>query len=192
MASVERELRLRLPGWVPDFLEASPERCVSVEERMRLAIDLARANIAHATGGPFGAAVFERDTGRLLSVGVNVVVTQHCSAAHAEILALSLAQASAGRYSLASPDGPAAQLVSSAEPCAMCMAALPWSGIAELVAGARDSDCREVGFDEGHKPEEWARRLEERGIRVLRDVLRDEASEVLRDYRSASGTIYNG
>lgn len=36
----------------------------SVEDRMRLVIELARRNVRSGTGGPFGAAVFSRN-GRL-------------------------------------------------------------------------------------------------------------------------------
>ena len=35
------------------------------------------------------------------------------------------------------------------------------------------------------------RSLEERGITVERDVLRDEAASVLREYAERSGEIYN-
>ena len=66
------------------------------EDRMRLAIRLASENVARGTGGPFGAAVIERDTGRVVSVGVNVVVPSGCSLAHAEAMALALAQQAAG------------------------------------------------------------------------------------------------
>jgi tRNA(Arg) A34 adenosine deaminase TadA len=86
---------------------------------------------------------------------------------------------------------PAHELVSSTEPCAMCLGAIPWSGVRGLVCGARDEDARAAGFDEGTKPANWAKALDERGIEVVRDVLRDEAREVLRSYVSGGGTIYN-
>jgi hypothetical protein len=34
--------------------------------------------------------------------------------------------------------------------------------------------------------------LEERGIEIVRDLLRDEARAVLELYRARNGTIYNG
>ena len=42
--------------------------------RMRLAIDMARLNVERETGGPFGAAIFERESGKLVAVGMNSVV----------------------------------------------------------------------------------------------------------------------
>ncbi|MFY4728428.1 hypothetical protein ACOSYY_05125, partial [Nitrospira sp. BLG_2] len=56
---------------------------------MRFVIRLALTNVTSKTGGPFGAAVFEAKTGRLIAVGVNVVEPTNCSLAHAEMAALA-------------------------------------------------------------------------------------------------------
>jgi len=182
---------LRLPDWVAAFI-ADPQRCYpTVEERMELAIALARRNVETSTGGPFGAAVFELDSGRLVAPGINLVVPSGCSTAHAEIVALTLAQQQTGCYRLGM-DGRRYELVSSTEPCAMCLGAIPWSGVVRLVCGARDEDARAIGFDEGAKPVRWIGELEKRGIEVIRDVRREEATAVLRRYRDAGGEIYNG
>jgi tRNA(Arg) A34 adenosine deaminase TadA len=90
------------------------------EAWMRLAIRLASENVARGTGGPFGAAVIERDSGRVVSVGVNVVVPSACSLAHAEAMALALAQRAAGSHDLAAPGLPAMELICSAQPCCQC------------------------------------------------------------------------
>lgn len=52
------ELSIRLPGWVEPFLAVQPQIFPSREERMWLTIELTRLNLLHASGGPFGAAVF--------------------------------------------------------------------------------------------------------------------------------------
>jgi tRNA(Arg) A34 adenosine deaminase TadA len=186
-----QEICIALPGWVPVVLGAHARPLASVEERMRLAIALARANVEHGTGGPFGAAVFERESGLLLSVGVNCVVRERCSAAHAEILALALAQRRLETYTLSVAPRPV-QLVSSVEPCAMCLGAIGWSGIVEVVTGATDADARRVGFDEGAKPRRWQQALTARGIRVRTRVLRSAAREIIEQYAQAGGPIYNG
>jgi tRNA(Arg) A34 adenosine deaminase TadA len=188
---IAQELHVRLPDWVPALIGRYARPLATVDERMRLAIALARANVEHGTGGPFGSAVFERDSGVLLSVGVNCVVSAHCSTAHAEILALSLAQRRLQSYTLGAPSH-VRQLVSSAEPCAMCLGAIAWSGVAELVTGATDADARRIGFDEGTKPVDWAGALTSRGIHVVPHVLQDECRAVLEEYRAAGGDIYNG
>lgn len=186
-----QEIRIALPEWVPAVLGPYAGPLASVEERMRLAIALARANVEHGTGGPFGAAVFERESGLLLSVGVNCVVRERCSAAHAEILALVLAQRRLETYTLSVAPCPV-QLVSTAEPCAMCLGAIGWSGIAEVVTGATAADARRVGFDEGAKPRHWQQALAARGILVRTRVLRSAAREIIGQYARTDGPIYNG
>ncbi len=162
-----------------------------MEDRMRLAVDLARGNIRHGTGGPFGAAVFDGETGHLLAPGVNLVVSAGCSVAHAEMVAIMVAQQRVGSFDLGGPGQPPRELVTSTEPCAMCFGAVPWSGVRRLVCGARDEDARGCGFDEGAKISEWGSELEKRGISVERDVLREEAAAVLREYATGGGPIYN-
>jgi tRNA(Arg) A34 adenosine deaminase TadA len=82
------------------------------------------------------------------------------------------------------------QLVSSCQPCAMCLGAIGWSGIKSLVCGARGKDAEAVGFDEGAKPAEWVKELEKRGIEVTLDILRIEAKADLDAYKSTNGIIY--
>ena len=156
---------------------------------MQLAIALSRESVLQETGGPFGAVVVHEQTGEVVSVGINLVTTAGLSIAHAEMVALSLAQLSMGQWNL-SHTGPM-QLVTSCEPCAMCFGALPWSGISSLICGARKQDAEAAGFDEGDKPGQWVKSLRRRGIEVERGVLRSDAAEVLAYYSDNGGQIYN-
>ena len=183
------DVSLRLPGWVDGVAEDRPYP--TVEDRMRLVVELARQNVRRKTGGPFGAGVFERASGRLLAPGVNLVVSSGCSVFHAEMVAIMVAQSALGAFDLGGEGLPAYELVTSTEPCAMCLGATPWSGVRGLVCGASDEDARAVGFDEGAKMDEWAGTLEARGIPVRLNVLREEAAEVLREYAASGGEIYN-
>lgn len=182
---------LELPAWTEPFVARLGEAFDSAEARMRLTIELARQNVEHRTGGPFGAAIFEIPHGRLVSIGMNLVEASHCSAAHAEMVAIALAQQAVGSYDLGREDRPSCELATSVEPCAMCLGAIPWSGVRRVLCGARGEDACEIGFDEGAKPADWAGKLNKRGIEVARDVLRDEARAVLRRYAQTGGTIYN-
>ena len=156
---------------------------------MGLVVGLARENVVRGTGGPFGAGVFEIGGGRLVAVGVNMVETVKCSSAHAEVVALSVAQQGLGVYDLSGEEG--YELVCSTAPCAMCLGAIGWSGMRRVVCGARGEDAEAVGFDEGSKPADWVGALEARGIKVIQDVLRVEAREVLQQYIDGGGVIYN-
>src|SRR5215212_2613021 len=119
------EVTLRLPDWVEDVLADSDRVCASAEERMRLAIQLARANVDHGAGGPFGAAIFDRETGELLAPGVNLVVASGCSVARAEMVTIMIAQQLIGDFDLGGEGQPPHELVTSVEPCAMCLGAIP-------------------------------------------------------------------
>ena len=182
---------LRLPPWVRGFLRRQPGRFPDATSRMRLAIGLAAENGARGTGGPFGAAVFERASGRLVAVGVNRVEPSGQSHAHAELLALALAQRARGVWDLGAPGLPRHELVSSSEPCAMCFGAIPWSGVRHILCGARGEDACAIGFDEGAKPADWVGALRGRGIEVVQDLCRAEAQAVLGHYLTAGGHIYN-
>ncbi len=184
------KIEIRLPEWVGPMVAERGGGLTTVESRMRFVIELARQNVERRTGGPFGAAVFEAGSGRVVGVGVNCVEASNCSFAHAEMLAIAIAQQAVGHYDLGG--GTASyELVTSAEPCAMCLGAIPWSGVRRVVCAAHGEDACEIGFDEGAKPADWIGELRRRGIDVLRDVLREEARAVLRQYAQAGGLIYN-
>ena len=156
---------------------------------MALAIGLARRNVEHATGGPFGAAVFDEE-GRVVAVGVNRVESLQVSLAHAEIVALVGAQQKLGRARL-NADGRRYTLATSAQPCCQCYGAIVWAGIDSLLIGARAEDTEALtGFDEGPLPEDWPGELERRGIRVVRDLRRDAARTVLAAYAARGGACY--
>jgi tRNA(Arg) A34 adenosine deaminase TadA len=185
------DVRITLPDWVDacvrwDRPHASPQ------ERMALAIALSRENVAHGTGGPFGAAIFDGDTLYPVAVGVNLVEDARNAVLHAEIVALMLAQATLGRYTLHAPDLPPHLLTTSCEPCAMCLGAILWGGVQELECGASREDAVRIGFDEGPVFPASYTYLTGRGVRVQLGVRRHEAAEVLEAYRRTGGTIYNG
>jgi len=183
-------VNIQLPVWTESFLAERGDVFPSVEDRMRTVVELSRRNVEQKTGGPFGAAVFDRD-GRLIAPGINLVVDSNCSVLHAEIVALAVAQQVLGRYDIGDGGTLDYDLVVSTEPCAMCFGAIPWSGINRLICAARDEDARSIGFDEGPKLANWVEELTSRGIAVTRDVLREEAVAVLHEYAAGGGPIYN-
>lgn len=183
--------RVDLPDWVGEFAAKLPDRLPTARERMAAAVSLSDQNVRHDTGGPFGALVVVEATGEVVSLGVNRVEPQLCSVAHAEILALSLAQRRMGSWSLADTRLGSMQLVTSCEPCAMCLGAIPWSGVHSVLCGAVKADAEAAGFDEGMRPAQWIEALERRGIEVRTRILRDSAARVLERYASGGRTIYN-
>ena len=184
------EIRVSNPDWLPPFVDWE-RRYATDEERMRLVVALARENVLRDTGGPFAAGVFESASGRLVAAGVNSVVRLGNSTLHGEMVAFMMAQARVGAYSLGIEGLPRHELVTSCEPCAMCLGATLWSGVRRLVCGATREDAGRLAFDEGPVFAESYEYLERRGIEIIRGVCRGEALAVLELYRSRGGRIYN-
>lgn len=186
------DVHLTLPDWTQVELATLPPFLPALEERMAAVIRFSRLNFERQTGGPFAAGVFERDSGRPVVIGVNRVVPMNCSSAHAEVMAISVAQQLLGTFDLGGPGLPAHQLVVNWRPCAMCYGAVIWSGVRSLVMAGSGPELEEItGFDEGPVPADWAGELRRRGIEVVDGVLRDEACEVFRAFRASGNLVYN-
>jgi len=187
--SLHMACEMLLPQWLDEFVSAWADPLETEEQRMHLAVTLAGENVQHHTGGPFGAIVVEEQGGRLLGVGVNLVTTLELYMAHAEMVAVSLAQSASGNWNLGAAGD--VQLVTSCEPCAMCFGAVPWSGVSSMIWGAGKEDAEAAGFDEGDKPPDWVESLHRRGIRTRGGILREEAAAVLARYAKKGGPIYH-
>lgn len=181
------QVHLTLPAWVHEAVDTSLAY-PGDEAKVGLAIDLSSRNVDLATGGPFGAAVFDGND-RIVAIGVNRVVPHSCSVAHAEMMAYMTAQQRMQRFRL-NEDGARFVLATSSQPCCQCYGATVWAGVDELLIGARAEDVEELTpFDEGPLPVDWIGELERRGIAVRRDIRRNDAREVLRRY-GESGASY--
>ena len=184
------DVRITNPDWVATAVDFH-RPYTDDDARIRLAIELARQNVLRETGGPFGAAVFESETGKLVGVGTNCVLRLNNSSARAEVIALMMAQANVGSFTLHSADAPRHELFSSCEPCAMCLGATLWSGVTRLVFAATREDASRPGFDEGPVFPESYRYLEARGIKIEHGFRREEGAAVLALYVDRGGPIYN-
>ncbi len=189
---------LTLPEWLgPLEREGETADFSSPEQRMAYVIALSRRNVLADTGGPFAAAIFERDSGRLIAPAVNIVVPGNTSVAHAETMAFMLAQQRLESFDLGAAHLPPMELYASSQPCIQCFGNTWWSGVAGLVIGARADDVEQLtGFREGPLPRDWVDLLEHRAaplkpVTVTRDLLRDEARAVLALYRDRGGFVYN-
>ena len=181
-----------LPDWTVDELAKLPTHFRTVEERMAEVIRFSRLNVERRTGGPFAAGVFERDSGRMVVIGVNRVMTSGISSAHAEVVTLSVAQRIIGTWDLGGGGRPAYQLVVNWRPCVMCYGATLWSGIRSLAIAGSVQELEEItGFDEGPITPAWRDELRSRGVDLIDNVLHDEAIKVFQAYRDSGQTVYN-
>ncbi|WP_235486371.1 nucleoside deaminase [Frankia sp. AvcI1] len=159
---------------------------------MDLVHRLAARNHREGCGGPFAAVVANPDTGQIHAAGVNLVLATGLSAMHAEVVALSFAQARLGRWDLSAVGSPV-ELVVNWRPCVMCYGAVMWSGVQFLtIAGEGDEVEQLTGFDEGPMRDDWQEQFARRGITVRTDVLREQALTVFADYGSRDDVVvYN-
>jgi len=190
MFSQPENLCIALPAWVNVFA-ASYVTTTNLSSRMKFVISAAARNVQENTGGPFAAAIFEIATGTLVSLGVNLVTTEKLSILHAEIVAIAVAQRVLGTYDLGALGMPDHELITSVEPCAMCLGAIPWSGVRHVATAALSVDARAIGFDEGPKTSDWVNALASRGIEVSSGVERESARQVLQGYIANGGHLYN-
>jgi tRNA(Arg) A34 adenosine deaminase TadA len=105
-------------------------------EALRLATD----NVA-AGGGPFGAIVV-RD-GSIIATGTNQVTPTLDPTAHAEIVAIRAACQAIGDFRLTG-----CVLVSSCEPCPLCLSAALWARLDRVIYAADRHDAAAAGFDD--------------------------------------------
>jgi guanine deaminase len=104
------------------------------------AVDLAVENVADG-GGPFGALII-RD-GVVLAAGVNAVTTTNDPTAHAEVVAIRTACTTIGDFRLTG-----CVLVTSCEPCPLCLAAALWARVERVLYAADRNDAARGGFDD--------------------------------------------
>jgi len=110
--------------------------------QQRLADVVARAtrNVADG-GGPFAATVVRGDD--VVASGVNRVTRDHDPTAHAEVVAIRAAARELGTHVLAGTT-----LVSSCEPCPLCLSAALWARVDAVHYAADRDDAAHGGFDD--------------------------------------------
>ena len=105
-STTDIRFELDLPAWALGALNDLPTHQPTVDPRVAAVIEFARRNVRERTGGPFASGIFERDSGRLVVIGVNRVVATGCSSDHAEVMAFSIAQRILGTWDLGAPGLP--------------------------------------------------------------------------------------
>jgi guanine deaminase len=136
--------------------EGQPVAVTPLEQRLlRRAVDDAVRNVAGG-GGPFGALVVRG--GEVIATGVNQVTSSLDPTAHAEVVAIRAACQAIGDFKLTG-----CVLVSSCEPCPLCISAALWARVDRVVFAADRDDAAAAGFDDrefyelfGKPREDWS------------------------------------
>lgn len=141
------------------------------QEFLERAIELAKAGMAQAGGGPFGAVVVRGD--QILAEGFNQVTGSHDPTAHAEVSVIRAACRALGTHSLAG-----CEIYSSCEPCPMCLSAIYWARLDRLYYAATREDAAEIGFDDAFLYTELTLPAAQRRLPSVH-ALRDRARQVM-------------
>ncbi|MBP0465667.1 nucleoside deaminase [Roseomonas sp. PWR1] len=147
---------------------------------MRRAIALSCQGVAEG-GGPFGAVVVK--DGRIVGEGRNAVVPTRDPTAHAEVVAIRAACAALGTHDLSG-----AVIYTSCEPCPMCLGAVWWARITEIVYGNDRADAAAIGFDDAAIYDEVCLPIAERRL-PLRRLLGTEAIEAFRLWEAKADKV---
>ncbi|MDH3590830.1 MAG: nucleoside deaminase [Planctomycetota bacterium] len=108
---------------------------------MDLAARLAQDGVRRGAGGPFGAVIV--CDGAVIAAEHNRVLETNDPTAHAEILAIR-----AAAVALERPHLHGCELVTTCEPCPMCLAAAHWAHIDRITYAMTRFEAAAIGFDD--------------------------------------------
>ncbi|MEZ5583007.1 MAG: nucleoside deaminase [Candidatus Competibacteraceae bacterium] len=100
-------------------------------ERMKLLVDYTASSFESAFPSPFGAAIYDAQSGMLVSQAYDTVMQACDPTNHGEVNAIRQATQKLQRLSLRG-----CILYSTCEPCPMCMSACIWAELDTVVYGA--------------------------------------------------------
>lgn len=147
-------------------------------------INEARDGIQKGHGGPFGALVVKN--GEIIGRGHNTVIKDNDPSAHAEVNAIRDACKKLETQHL---EG--AILITSSEPCLMCIAAAYWARVDDITFCLPKEVAASVGFTDVFIYEDLALPIIERQI-PLREFegFTEEAMAVFREWQNDNGILY--
>jgi len=129
---------------------------------MAEAIRLSKEGMLKGEGGPFGAVIVQNN--KIIGSGWNRVLATNDPTAHAEITAIRNTCRSLASYRLEN-----CSIYVNCEPCPMCLAAIYWSGIREIVFAASRRDAERIGFRDAEIYRELTLPNTQRSLSVRRE-----------------------
>jgi guanine deaminase len=151
---------------------------------MKLAIERARETMNQNLGGPFGAAVIDKD-GTILSVTSNTVLGDHDPTAHAEMNAIREACKVKGTHDLTG-----CVIYATGYPCPMCLSAIIWANIKTVYYGCTPADAEEIGFRDDFIYNFIQDGLKDETILEIKENQRQDCLTLFKEYDEQSKEIY--
>jgi tRNA(Arg) A34 adenosine deaminase TadA len=152
----------------------------STEDHLRMAVELALANVREQGGRPFGAVIVK--DGVVVATGVNETQATHDPTAHAEMQAIRAASRALG-----SPRLDGCVVHASGQPCPMCLAAMHLAGVSEVWFAYSNADGEPFGLSTASVYAELAKPLEKQSMRIGHRPVRSEAGDPYEAWRQRRG-----
>ncbi len=151
-----------------------------IEETIKHTKETMHANI----GGPFGAAIIDKD-GTVLSITSNSVLRDNDPTAHAEVNAIREASKKKGSYNLKD-----CTLYATGHPCPMCLGAIMWANITTVYYGCEPEDADKIGFKDHFMYDFIKKDLQDKNTLELIPEGRELCLELFREYEKNKKVIY--
>jgi guanine deaminase len=154
------------------------------EDFMQMAVDKARETMNKNIGGPFGAAITDKD-GKLIAVSSNRVLGDHDPTAHAEISAIREACKKLGTHDLSG-----CTIYATGYPCPMCLGAIIWANIKKCRFGCRPSDADKIGFRDDFIYEYIKGNCSNKEVLELEEIDREKCLKLFEEYKEMDKEMY--
>jgi tRNA(Arg) A34 adenosine deaminase TadA len=164
------------------FVGSAGSAMITPDELMQLAVEKTREGISNGQT-PFGCAIARGD--QILAVCHNIVWQTTDITAHAEITAIRTACRTLGDIHLAG-----CVVVSTCEPCPMCMSALHWARVETVYYGATIADAADAGFNELPIAAQQITSLGRSAVKLQADLMRKECTALFDAWKAARGQAY--
>lgn len=151
---------------------------------MALAIEKARTTMNNDIGGPFGAAITDKE-GNVICVTSNSVLSASDPTAHAEINAIREACRILNTIDLSDY-----YLFTTAFPCPMCISAVIWANITKVYYGCEPLDAEKIGFRDQLIYEQLKKPTLDSKILNLNQLNREDCLKLFTEYQEKNKNIY--
>ena len=143
---------------------------------MKEALERARKTMNENIGGPFGAAIVDKE-GNIIAVNSNSVIRDNDPTAHAEINTIREACQKIKSYDLKD-----CVLYTTAYPCPMCLSAIIWANIKSVYFGCEPQDADKIGFRDDYIYKYINNNCSDENILELQEIDREECLKLFDEY----------
>lgn len=157
---------------------------ITHSEIMGLAVAEARKTMRKDIGGPFGAAIVDKD-GNVICIASNTVLQDNDPTAHAEMNAIRKACSQLNTYDLSG-----CTLYATGYPCPMCLSAIIWANIKTVYYGCTPKDADSIGFRDDFIYDFIQSNNSDTNILKLDEVSRDMCISLFNEYSDSNKSLY--